>query len=266
MTICYGTPININSNSNIIQFFVRATVKITNRRLTMRDKIKNDEYWNKVINRDLDRIKKFEEKLENNYVPVERIESVKETIEDIRFLLIQSMFSGGYSLKECDNYYKLNVSKAEKFINEQDSYVKLLWFISLGVLFNYRNKSLVTSLKNMVYQSKKDDKLINYMIHYLDSSWEITGNYFMKDPYELLDNVINADKQNAVKLLKDYLKNKWYRAHDEMDWYNSHKSKNDTYYGYWAFETGAIAKILKLDDTELKDIPYYPYDLVHYEE
>jgi hypothetical protein len=63
----------------------------------MRDKIKNDEYWNKVIDRDLERIKKFEEKLENNYVPVERIEPVKETIEDIRFLLIQSMFSGGYN-------------------------------------------------------------------------------------------------------------------------------------------------------------------------
>jgi hypothetical protein len=63
----------------------------------MRDKIKNDEYWNKVIDRDLERIKKFEEKLENNYVSVERIEPVKETIEDIRFLLIQSMFSGGYN-------------------------------------------------------------------------------------------------------------------------------------------------------------------------
>ena len=26
----------------------------------------------------------------------------------------------------------------------------------------------------------------------------------------------------------------------------------------------AIAKILNLDDSNLKDVPYYPYDLVHY--
>ncbi|MDD7379168.1 MAG: DUF1911 domain-containing protein [Lachnospiraceae bacterium] len=36
------------------------------------------------------------------------------------------------------------------------------------------------------------------------------------------------------------------------------------YYGYWSFEAGAIAKILNLDDSSLKDVPYYPYDLVHY--
>jgi hypothetical protein len=51
-----------------------------------------------------------------------------------------------------------------------------------------------------------------------------------------------------------------------MSWYNSHKSKNDTYCGYWAFETGALVKILGLNDEELKDVPYYPYDLAHHEE
>lgn len=55
------------------------------------------------------------------------------------------------------------------------------------------------------------------------------------------------------------------------DWYNedcgcyeTHKSKQNIYYGYWSFEAGAIAKILNLDDSRLKDVPYYPYDLVHY--
>ena len=43
-----------------------------------------------------------------------------------------------------------------------------------------------------------------------------------------------------------------------------HKSDRDLYYGYWSFDAGAIAKILELDDTALKDVSYYPYDLVHY--
>ena len=45
---------------------------------------------------------------------------------------------------------------------------------------------------------------------------------------------------------------------------DSHKSSENVYYGYWSFEAGAIAKILNLDDSSLKDVPYYPYDLVHY--
>lgn len=104
------------------------------------------------------------------------------------------------------------------------------------------------------------------MMNYLDSSWEVSGDYFMQDPYELLEEVITSDKENAVKLLKNYLQKKWYKAHNEMSWYNSHKSKNDTYCGYWAFETGALVKIPGLNDEELKDVPYYPYDLAHHEE
>ena len=42
------------------------------------------------------------------------------------------------------------------------------------------------------------------------------------------------------------------------------RAKEKLYYGYWSFEAGAIAKILNLDDSNLKDVPYYPYDLVHY--
>ncbi|WP_081773729.1 PoNe immunity protein domain-containing protein [Treponema sp. C6A8] len=29
-------------------------------------------------------------------------------------------------------------------------------------------------------------------------------------------------------------------------------------------DIGTIAKILGIDDSKLKDVPYYPYDLVHY--
>ena len=30
-----------------------------------------------------------------------------------------------------------------------------------------------------------------------------------------------------------------------------------------SFESGAMVKVLGLDDSEWKDVPYYPYDLVH---
>ena len=36
------------------------------------------------------------------------------------------------------------------------------------------------------------------------------------------------------------------------------------YFCYWSFEVGAVAKILSINDSGLKDVLYYPYDLVHY--
>ena len=55
------------------------------------------------------------------------------------------------------------------------------------------------------------------------------------------------------------------RTHTNTGWFDNHKNQQKLYYGYWSFESGAIAKILQLDDSSLKDAPYYPYDMVHYQ-
>ncbi|WP_404479111.1 PoNe immunity protein domain-containing protein [Sphingobacterium sp. ML3W] len=38
------------------------------------------------------------------------------------------------------------------------------------------------------------------------------------------------------------------------------------YTGYWSFESGTLVKILSLDDGSCKELQYYPYDLVHWED
>lgn len=80
----------------------------------------------------------------------------------------------------------------------------------------------------------------------------------------MLKKILDNDEIIACEALKEYLQEKWYEIHRECAWYDSHKSSKNVYYGYWSFEAGAIAKILNLDDSSLKDVPYYPYDLVHY--
>ncbi|MDO4729539.1 MAG: DUF1911 domain-containing protein, partial [Bacteroidota bacterium] len=65
---------------------------------------------------------------------------------------------------------------------------------------------------------------------------------------------------------KTYLSKSWYKERSYAGWHNSHKSKHNIYTGYWSFESGALVKILGLDDTLLKDQKYYPYDMVHWQE
>ena len=84
--------------------------------------------------------------------------------------------------------------------------------------------------------------------------------------YNSLKTIVEGGKEFACDELKKYLKEEWYEAHRECYWYGSHKSSKSIYYGYWSFEAGAIAKILQLDDSGLKDAPYYPYDLIHYKD
>lgn len=36
------------------------------------------------------------------------------------------------------------------------------------------------------------------------------------------------------------------------------------YRGYWCIEAAALVKALELDDRELKDCKYYPYDMAHF--
>ena len=64
------------------------------------------------------------------------------------------------------------------------------------------------------------------------------------------------------KLISHFLKKNFY--HKYAGWYNSHKGRHATYYGYWSFESAAIVAILDLDDSSFRDNQYYPKDLVDY--
>ena len=99
----------------------------------------------------------------------------------------------------------------------------------------------------------------------LSNSLSSAEDFKFEIPYKSLYGVINApNKEEALLNLKNYLTKEWYQGHNDTGWYNNHKSSEDIYNGYWSFESGAIAKKLELDDHILKDIPYYPYDMVHY--
>ena len=79
----------------------------------------------------------------------------------------------------------------------------------------------------------------------------------------LFRSVVNcSDKDEAVEILRKYLEKEWYKKHRDAAWYDSHKIEHVGYLGYWSFESGAIAKIMGLDNEKLKGVQYYPYDMV----
>ena len=150
--------------------------------------------------------------------------------------------------------------------NRKYGYIELVKVLSLAVLFEI-DKGCISELEKKLKNDKFDDFLVNVLIKTVDSSWENKGSEFeFPEIYDYLKEILNNEKSEKIDSLKNYLQNQWYDIHKECSWFNSHLSKYNNYYGYWSFEAGAVAKILQLDDSSLKDVPYYPYDLVHYKE
>ena len=54
----------------------------------------------------------------------------------------------------------------------------------------------------------------------------------------------------------------WYYSHSNESWYETHQYDNREYDSYWSFDTAATCKIKGIFDERLKDLEYFPYDLL----
>lgn len=232
----------------------------------MRDNLKNEQYYTKLIKKTERDILMYGELVE------EALQSKNENDRGVRngynILInlyqkqINLMYSYGEDLDKIKKQYEELLHIYSKMWDRKYGYIELIKVLSLAVLFEI-DKSDILDLEQKLANEKFDDFLVNIFVKEIDELWYGNGDEF--EFLGIYDCVKLLFEQNETSdAMKDYLQNKWYDIHRECPWYNSHLSKKDIYYGYWSFEAGAIAKILNLDDSNLKDVSYYPYDLVHY--
>ena len=219
----------------------------------MRDKLMNEQYFSEFINEELERINRFNTKLRNNEVREDRIYSVKKKIDSLKFGVLVAKYSYGEDLNRLKTDFVQLLNDMPLYWNNNSSYVEMLWMMSLAILFD-ASKEQFSVLSDLVLKYKYNDALLQFMTRYKLEGivGKIEEEYLFSVPYEKLTDVI-ANKEHNSDILKNYLLKHWYVGHKDAGWY-----------GYWSFEAGAIAKILNIDDSSLKDVQYYPYDLVHY--
>ena len=225
----------------------------------MRDTLKNLEYFNNFVNEDSARINRFEDKLKHGEINPERILAVKSKVHDLKLGVLTAKYSRGDDILTLrEEYIKLVDGWEEIF--ETEYYNKNLKMLSLAILFDVE-KSISEKIKLIMGKYNVDDWLIEFFIKSFDGEQvEEKKNLLFNKPFYTLKQVVY--EENKTDLLKKYLRKEWYNK--DCGCYGAHKSKENIYYGYWSFEAGAIAKILNLEDGDLRDVPYYPYDLVHY--
>lgn len=234
----------------------------------MRDKIKDENYFKTLIEKEEKNIIMFENAVKKSIV--EKGESDRGTRNGFSILInsyqneINLLYSYGEDLEIIEEQYKKLLSYYGKMWDRKYGYIEMIKVLALAVLFEV-DKGEIYSLEERIIYENLDDYLANILIGVIDSAWTKKGTEFeFKGVYDCLRPILDNKEDNSSELIKEYLQKKWYDIHKECTWYDSHRSSQNIYYGYWSFEAGAIAKILNIDDSNLKDEPYYPYDLVHY--
>lgn len=236
----------------------------------MRDKLKDENYFKELIEKEQKSIMLFENAIKK--VIIEKGESDKGIRNGYNVVInsyqkqINLLYSLGEDLEIIKEYYKKLLSYYGKMWDRKYGYIELIKVLSLAVLFDV-DEVEISELEERLISENFDDYLVNILIKQIDCSWIKSGTEFeFPRIYDCLKSILNSKEPLQSELLKEYLQEEWYDIHKECAWYDSHKSSKNLYCGYWSFEAGAIAKILKLNDDGIKNVAYYPYDLVHYKE
>ena len=146
-------------------------------------------------------------------------------------------------------------------------YLNTLHLIALCYLL--QREDLLPRLLEVILANAEDglepDSTIEDFFYYRFKDRPDPDYVQMSDHAVLISDAIREkDKAEKLAILNAYLKD-WYREMVGMSdlEYQSHLDpEQNGYCGYWAFEVAAIAYLDDLDDTELRQSPYYPKDMV----
>lgn len=227
-----------------------------------RDQFAKKKYWDKRLPELVASIQMMDKTIQSGKIAQDRLIPSKRFTEHKRLQQMICMYSSGEPLESCRSVFITNVHNIVECWGSQESYVELLWYVSLGILFNLPpdDKQL---LKQLIPQELQGDMLLSYLATEGQIGNPDTKLFAMRDPYSKLEPLLLKEESNPIEALKNYL-GIWYPCHKGMEWFDSHKH-GDQFFGYWSFEAAALVKVLKLDDVSLTNASYYPYDLAHFE-
>lgn len=230
----------------------------------MRDIIKDERYFEDYLNWVDGSIQQFQ-------LAIEQVKQARGAdapgVHNGYFILnnrylkkLRALYSAGRPIEEIEALMPPLIESMEKTWIGRDV-EQMLWVLSVGVMLEMENE-LFSRLVDLVRKHNLQNPIIELLIQ---GSSTPEGSARVEAPYDrLLDVIKSGNKQAQPDKLKEYLEKYWYDGNKHAGWYDTHNHHDDIYCGYWSFESGAFVKILGLDDRNLKDVPYYPYDLVHY--
>lgn len=152
---------------------------------------------------------------------------------------------------------------AFRFAYEIDDYERCMQLIGLCYLLHRRDLlPRIAKLQDPSYAG--EDTLYEELLGHALPDRADVDEWYHDEPYSTLIHAMYADTpEDASATLSEYCR-EWYPAMESAPWHGSHEritEDNGDYFGYWAFEAGAVAYLYGIDDSQI-DHMVYPRDLV----
>ena len=220
----------------------------------MRDTRKPESYFTAYISYEQSRIQKRNEKLLQCSEPAKE-QRICENLFYNQMNLLVASFSKGAEKAELTELFENCCLTAQKIPTL--TYENALKLVSFAIMLSCTDKFCAVAERfSKVFEK---DRLLKGFCSFAVSGkamWD--GDYRFPEIYGSMEDVLQAkekaEKENAVQ---NYL-NGWYERNKESAWYETLNSANDVYYGYWSFESAAVAVIYGLNQEYLAQNVYFP--------
>ena len=219
------------------------------------------DYQIKEVESDFKRIEEFTKYIEDKLYKdgldkenkIDLIDSNYSSVIKCKLNIINYKYTLGEDLLELHKEYLVLLDQIDK-IKSLGGYF-FADIVSLGILFEEGIEKF-EKLIIIMDEFKNNDLLFDYLTNacglkrkYYSEVFELDRFKFSKELIELAQK----DREQASKKLVHHFKTYW-----------NEPVKPPRYKGSWFWEYAAISKMFKLDDSELKYNPHYPYELAHY--
>ena len=220
-----------------------------------REFYKDDRYFEDYIMCQNKRIEKFTDTLNK----LGEGDSTK-TAQCQRYLanfnrdLMSAKYSIGASRQEVQKLY-MKYLEAVKNSSVAD-YAEMVDILSLAILLDVSIENIECVLKNTAFDADALVSVLKNIIQKKDLATE-SDDLLFSEIYGVFYQYIrgNVDKGKFLK----YMEEEWYDSCKNFSWYDSHKSAENVYVGYWSWLAGAV---LKMNTIIVTDRRYIPCDLL----
>ena len=216
----------------------------------LRDKNKNQAYFERRFTRLQNRLREdieMTDEIAEEYLLFHYQDLVLNNEE-----LVKLSYSIGASKEEIFPYYQGILSHLKVIASEGVPFYRAVDVFALGVLYSDRKEEFLDDLKTIYEQMDHTDGLIEYYMTYLFHDTVVPFHSILG-----YQNMIEDTYESVVKA-----QGFWYYSHSNEPWYGTHKYDDRGYDGYWSFDIAATCKIKGIYDERLKELEYFPYDLL----
>jgi len=238
----------------------------------MRTIIKSKEHFDDYIGRQPLRIVKFDEAIENGTVKVDGVLKIRRKQFAINLHTLIAKYSRGDEVTAIKSGFTELLERMEEGWTDDksipndkyqfDHYYHMITLLSMGVLLEIEASDFARIVK-ILDDSGRKDELLEYIIgHVIRDRDEVSGLMYANPFQVLLDVTKEENKESQTRSLISYLHNAWYKGMRNAYWHENHTSRHDTFFGYWSFDSAAVAKILNLEIASFENLNYFPVDML----